>query len=138
MTSVLVVNDEPGTAELERRLLARAGHEVAIAPDRKAAYEAVSEQRPACVVLDLTAGGIGENLAVLDDVRASDDPSIAATPVVLIGHRSSVSVPSWEAGVDGFLARPFRADDLVHLVATVIARPESERLDRRQRLKFSQ
>jgi DNA-binding response OmpR family regulator len=129
---VLVVNDEDGL-ELLCRLLSRAGYEVdrAATPDETLAR--IPDFRPHCVVLDLTAGGIGQNLTLLDSIRGHVDEMVAAARVVLVASQSSNSLFSWQAGIDAFLPRPFHADELLHEVAESLARPNDERARHRRR-----
>ena len=53
---ILVVEDEPGTATLQRRRLERAGFAVAAAADVDAAMEVLATRRPALVVMDYRLG----------------------------------------------------------------------------------
>jgi DNA-binding response OmpR family regulator len=130
---VLVVNDDDGSCELLCRLLLRAGHAVERASNREQTLSILDILRPACVVLDLTAGGIGRNLQLLDAIRSQLDTALASTRVVLIAHQTSNRMFSWQAGTDAFLVRPFHADELVEAVADVLTRPEEERIRHRRR-----
>jgi DNA-binding NtrC family response regulator len=130
---VLVVHDDPDGCELLVRILARAGHPV----DRAHDFEQMSDAlhaHPTCVVLDVSSGGIGGNLKLLDAVRHHPDQAVADARVVLIATGTSSAMFSWQAGIDGFLQRPFHADDLTALVADVVARPEEERKPHRRRM----
>jgi PAS domain S-box-containing protein len=53
---ILVVEDEPGTATLQRRRLERAGFRVQLAPDLDAALQLLSRQRFDLVVMDYRLG----------------------------------------------------------------------------------
>ena len=129
---VLVVNDEDGL-ELLCRLLTRAGYEVDRAATPDETLERISDFRPHCVVLDLAAGGVGQNLTLLDTIRGHVDDMAATARVVLIAPQSSNSLFSWQAGIDAFLPRPFHADELLHEVAEALARPNDERAPHRRR-----
>jgi DNA-binding response OmpR family regulator len=131
---VLIVNDEPDACELLARLLVRAGNEVERARTfTEMADRLVLQPRLDCLVLDISAGGIGGNLKLLDAVRGFHDEAVAATPVVLITHGRSSAMFSWQSGVDELLVRPFQADELVQAVSTAIARPADERPKHRRR-----
>ena len=129
---VLVVNDEEGL-ELLCRLLSRAGYEVDRATTHDETLGRLSEFRPHCVVLDLSTGGIGQNLKLLDSIRGHNDEMVAAARVVLVAHQSNNRLFSWQAGIDAFLLRPFHADELLHDVAEALARPDEERARHRRR-----
>jgi len=130
---ILVVNDDPGACELLVRLLGRAGHEVERAHNQDQAMAQLAVARIDCVVLDLSTGGIGQNLKLLDLIRSSVTKSTAGVRVVLVAQQSSNRVFSWQAGIDAFLARPFHADELLAQVNEVLSRPEAERERHRRR-----
>ena len=133
---MLVVHDEPDGCELLVRLLARAGHEADRAHDFLEMSDNLTHPRPAdCVVLDVSVGGIGGNLKLLDAIRGHHDPTVAAMRVVLVSTTASNAIFSWQAGIDEFVVRPFHSVDLLAAVASAIARPDDERPKyRRQRL----
>jgi DNA-binding response OmpR family regulator len=130
---VLVVNDEPGACELLVRLVQRAGYQVSRAHDFLEMATRLLEDRPHAVVLDVTAGGIGGNLKLLDDVRGHAEPDIAGARVVLCATSQSNAMFSWQAGIDSFLLRPFHADELTAELAAVLEREEEERPRHRRR-----
>lgn len=131
--TVLVVHDDPDGCELLVRILTASGRPVIRAHDLDEMSTAL-HQRPACVVLDVAAGGIGGNLKLLDVVRHHSDATVANARVVLVATGSSSAMFSWQAGIDGFLHRPFHADDLVAAVTEVLDRPEEERKPHRRRM----
>ena len=132
---LLVVNDDDNACELLVRLLARAGHEVQRAHNADQALAQLSIGRVDCVVLDLTSGGIGQNLKLVDTIRSSVSNSISGVRVVLVSQQTSNRMFSWQAGIDAFLARPFHADELLAQVNEALTRPEGEReRHRRQEL----
>jgi DNA-binding response OmpR family regulator len=131
--TVLVVHDDPDGCELLVRILSNAGRPVYRAHDFDQMSTALQD-RPTCVVLDVTSGGIGGNLKLLDAVRHHSDATVANARVVLIATGTTSTMFSWQAGIDGFLQRPFHADDLSAAVADVLDRPEDERKPHRRRM----
>ena len=133
---VLVVNDEPDACELLVRILrsAPARYEVDRAGDQISLTERLVSEPPVdCVVVDVTTGGIGGGLKLLDAVRNSLDPHIAALPVVLVAPSTSSAMFSWQAGVDELLVRPFHARELINAVGSAISRSTEERPKHRRR-----
>ena len=130
---VLVVNDDEGAIELLIRLLERAGYQVAPATHYEESLVQLTEFRPDCVVLDLATGGIGQNLKLLDAIRSHADDKVSTARVVLVAHHSSNRLFSWQAGIDGFLLRPFHADELTAILNDVLSRPDEERARHRRR-----
>jgi DNA-binding response OmpR family regulator len=87
---------------------------------------------PACLLLDLNAGGISDNLKMLDTIRSHRDPAISGLRVVLATAQVNNQMFSWQAGVDGFLVHPFHADELLREVAEVLDRPDNDRVAHRR------
>jgi len=69
---VLVVEDEPAIAQLERMYLQREGFGVQVATDGHAALLAVRNLRPVAVVLDVGLPGL-DGTQVCQAMRAADD-----------------------------------------------------------------
>jgi DNA-binding response OmpR family regulator len=106
---VLVVEHDPGVAELERLYLAREGFEVVIEADPAAAVDTAARLRPAAVVLDLS-GPSGAGLC--DRVAAAAAPA----PVVSVAA-AGVEAP---LGAAHHVVRPFSPRQLVAAVSEVL------------------
>ena len=85
------------------------------------------------MILDLTTGGIGQNLRLLDTIRQSMNPEVAKVRVVLVAQQTSNRMFSWQAEIDAFVVRPFHINELLTQVAEVLARPDTERARHRRR-----
>jgi len=80
---VLVVEDEPETADLLRMIREREGCEVLVRIDGESALETARElPRPDLVLLDLELPGGMDGRALLDTMRS--DPSLSGIPVVVV------------------------------------------------------
>ncbi|MDX1531511.1 MAG: response regulator, partial [Rhodothermales bacterium] len=78
---VLVVDDDPATAEVVRRALEWEGYPVVAATDGRKGLDAVAEACPALVILDLVMPEV-DGFAFLEALRAL--PGGAAVPVVIL------------------------------------------------------
>lgn len=116
---VLVVEDEPAIADLERLYLTRDGFTVSVETDGRAALDAVRRQRPVAVVLDVGLPGL-DGLEVLRALRASGD----GTPVLMVTARDDEveRVLGLELGADDYITKPFSPRELVARVRTVLRR----------------
>ena len=132
-SQLLVVNDDENACELLCRLLVGAGHRVHRAHNGDQALAQLNVGKVDCVVLDLSTGGIGANLKLLDTIRSAMQQEIAAVRVVLVAQQTSNRMFSWQAGIDAFLVRPFHANELLAQVADVLSRPDNERARHRRR-----
>ena len=74
---ILVVDDEPDVLELERMFLTRAGYEVDVAPDGRAALEMVAAGAYDLIVLDVMMPGL-DGFDVCREIKA--DPKQLVDP----------------------------------------------------------
>lgn len=130
--SVLIVNDDHDACELLVRFLGQAGFRTAGAHSDMEAMSAIHRELPRCVVLDMTTGGVGSSLKILDQIRTHDDRRISTARVVLCASSPKNRSFSFQSGADSFVVRPFHLADLVDQVATVIDRPQDERARHRR------
>lgn len=117
---VLLVEDEPVTAEVFARALQRAGHEVRVATDGMRALHALRDAAPDVVVLDLglpTMPGI----EVLRRLRASEH---RAVPVVVVSGTSMQVLKTGRELVEPglWLEKPLRPLELVRAVESLTTR----------------
>ena len=79
--TILILEDDAGTAQLERRGLERAGHRVEVAPSAEAARVILERGGVDLLVLDYKLGGAANGLEVYRELRASglDVPSMLVT-----------------------------------------------------------
>lgn len=124
---VAVVNDDLDACEVMARVLEQDGHDVVRLHTPGEALDAVGRSQLDLLVLDLLEAGHGANLALLERVRGHNDRRIRAARAVFVGRSDSNALFSWQMGADGFLSRPFHADDLRREVASVLGRPEDQR-----------
>ena len=111
---VLLVEDDPVTAEVFARALQRAGHDVRVARDGVQALHALRDDAPDLVVLDLGLPTL-PGIEVLRRLREGDHRNV---PVVIVSGSSSRSVRSAEALVTPgrWLEKPLRPTALVAAV----------------------
>jgi two-component system cell cycle response regulator DivK len=115
MTKILVVEDEPLLAELLESLLQMNGHDVIMAPDGEAGVRLALSELPEVILMDLSLPGITGFEAVR---LIKQNPAAEAIPVlVLTAHKTSGDKDdAYEAGVAGFVTKPF---DHEHLLARI-------------------
>ena len=118
---ILVAEDETIIRLDLKDLLERAGHEVvAEARDGEEAVELAREHEPELAVMDV-------RMPRLDGIEAArrilDERPIPIVMLTAYGQDELVS-RAVEAGVFGYLVKPFREQDLVPAIATARARHE--------------
>lgn len=122
MARILVIDDDPMMLELYREILARAGHDVAIAENATQALSRTDRQhdQPELIVVDLMMPNLS-GYEFVKRLRLIDRH--AATPVIAA---SGLSSGEWalRAGADRFLAKPFRSHELIALVDELLSEAE--------------
>ena len=121
--SVLVVDDEPTIAEVVSRYLERAGYSTRVAADGTHALQAMANQRPDLVVLDLMLPGI-DGLEVMRRMRERDHERVAVILLTAKGEESD-RVIGLRLGADDYVVKPFSPAELVARVDAVLRRVDT-------------
>ena len=102
---ILVVDDVPDNVEILQLRLESQGYEVASATDGEAALEAIRNQCPDLVLLDIMMPKL-DGIATVKALKA--DPSLSFIPVILVTARADSKdvVAGLEAGADDYLTKP--------------------------------
>ena len=116
---ILVVDDEPGIAELVAAALRFGNHDVSIARDGGEALRMAGCLRPDLIVLDVQLPDI-DGFEVAERLRARSD----LTPIVFLSARDD---PEDEArgldlGADDYMTKPFSVEELLSRTASVLLR----------------
>ncbi|MCC6982169.1 MAG: response regulator [Bauldia sp.] len=109
--AVLIADDDTLVVEVVKNKLRRQGYRVASATDGMSALAAVTETRPDLVILDAMMP-VHDGYHVLREMKA--DPVLAAIPVLMLSARKLESdrLTALALGADGYLLKPFSADEL--------------------------
>ena len=117
-TRVLLVEDEPLTAEVFARALTRAGHVVDVAKDGLQALRQLRERRPSLVVLNMSLPTLSGS-AVVRELRASGCVDV---PIVVVSgseqRQSSVTDAQLLPGI--WLTKPIKPRQLVAIVSDML------------------
>ncbi|MDQ4213618.1 response regulator transcription factor [Microbacterium capsulatum] len=116
---VLVVEDEPAIAAVERLYLTKAGYGVEVVSDGVAAWDAIRTRRPVAIVLDVGLPGV-DGIELCRRLRAEDD----WTPVIFVTARDDEleRLVALELGGDDYLTKPFSPRELVTRLRVVLRR----------------
>ena len=119
---VLLVDDDPTLRRTLAIGLRAAEHEVLIAADGRSALQAVREDRPDVVVLDLRLPDLS-GVEVLRRLRAW-----STTPVVVLSARaeSTEKVQALDLGADDYVTKPFGMDELLARIRAATRRAGSD------------
>lgn len=121
MTSILVIDDEPQLRSVLVRILSRAGHAVIEAKDGREGMKLFYAHRPQLVITDVFMPD-KEGIETIGEIRRK----APETYIIAIsgGARSFAPLDlAAKLGADATLAKPFRLDELLALVARFCPAP---------------
>lgn len=123
--SVLVVDDNADMRAYLTRLLGP-HWTVRTTSNGEEALQAVAQQRPDIVLTDVMMPRV-DGFQLLRRLRA--DPATLDVPVIMLTARAGqeASVEGLDAGADDYLAKPFRADELIARVRVALERAAGRR-----------
>ena len=121
MTSILIVDDEPGVRESLSRALALERYSVTEATGGNEALERIAERAWDAIVLDV-AMPEPDGLEVCRRLRGLGD----GTPVLMLTARDAIDdrVAGLDAGADDYLVKPFALKELLARLRALLRRTE--------------
>jgi two-component system, OmpR family, KDP operon response regulator KdpE len=122
--TILVVDDEREIVRALRRSLSAHGYTVVVAKSGEEAIEAVSQQRPDLLLLDLLLPGMS-GLEVCRQVR-----EVSNVPIIVLSVKDAErdKVEALDLGADDYVAKPFGMSEVLARVRVAlrrIAQPQS-------------
>lgn len=117
MATVLVIEDDPQMRRLVARALAMAQHQVLQARNGREGLEQFRAHHPAVVITDLVMPEM-EGIEIIRQLR-QEAPTIRIIAMSGGGTTGSMMFLDFarELGADAVLSKPFRASDVIALVA---------------------
>ena len=115
---IIVIEDEPNIAEVVSLYLRRAGYQVKVLSDGQAGLDALSQELPDLVVLDLMLPQV-DGLAITRWLRDRSD-----VPIIMLTARREEAdrIAGLEMGADDYVVKPFSPQELVSRVRAVLRR----------------
>lgn len=107
--NILLVDDEPSTLQLVRKILQADGHKVSEAIDGAQAIEVFEATRPDLVLLDVVIPKI-DGLGVLQEIRRRD--RMAGVIMVSALTSEQLAVKSMLSGADDYVSKPFKLNTI--------------------------
>jgi DNA-binding response OmpR family regulator len=117
--TIIVVEDEPDTAEMFAEMMRLNGYQVIKSYGGETAVSLIASEKPDAVVLDIMMPDLS-GLEVLRILR--NDPDLASIPVIVVSAKSLTSdiKHGMDAGASVYLAKPVAFMDLVAAVENAI------------------
>lgn len=125
MTSILVVDDEPGIRDTLRGVLEDEGFAVETAATGEACLKAAASQSFACILLDIW---LGKGIDGLETLKRLGEEGNDSAVVMISGHGNiETAVKSTKLGAFDFIEKPLSLDRTVLTVKNAIRQRELER-----------
>ncbi len=119
--TVLVVDDEPNIVLSLEFLMAEAGHDVRVARNGEQALQAIRDQKPDLILLDIMMPP-PDGYSVCKTVRG--DPKTRDIPIIMLTAkgREAEREMGIEAGATEFITKPFSNREVVARVGDLLGR----------------
>jgi two-component system response regulator MprA len=116
---ILVVEDDRSVRDAIERALQFEGYDVSTARDGAEGLQAVLNDRPDAIVLDVMMPHV-DGLEACRRIRARGD----ATPILMLTARHEVSdrVDGLDAGADDYMVKPFALEELLARIRALLRR----------------
>ncbi len=123
--TILVVDDEVAYCDATAELLEVLGYRALKANSARQAKAVLEVETPNAILLDVMMPEI-DGLTLLAELAA--DPRFLGVPLVMVSAKAMPADigTAWMAGADGYLCKPYTADELREVVQHVLAVPSTE------------
>lgn len=120
MKKVLIVDDSHAEVHLMQSMLQKGGFQVSGVFDSTKTEEAIEEERPNVILLDVVMPQ-RNGFQVCRDLKGND--AYSNIPVILVTSKAAPSDRYWgeQQGANGFVAKPFTPEELLGAVNIALA-----------------
>jgi len=120
MYKILIIEDEPITAETTKQKLTNAGFDVSVAHFAPQGIELAFKLKPDLIILDLILLPSGSGLTVFEELKSFTETQ--AIPIVILSGAadSALKKDLLQNGVQRCLQKPCSEDDLINTVVEVL------------------
>ncbi len=132
MPKILLLEDDRDMTMLLQTLLEIEGYQVRSYDPKRPVAAQVEEEKPDLVFLDVHLGG-KDGIEILRELRKS--PLLGELRVVMTSG-INLTEECLKAGANAFIVKPYMPENLLHLLATVLAAPVDQ-THREENPKFS-
>ncbi|MEO0968319.1 MAG: response regulator transcription factor [Cyanobacteria bacterium J06639_18] len=118
---LLLVDDEPGLREAVKDYLEESGFKVQVASNAREGWELMQQNTPELVISDIMMPQV-DGYQFLKQLR--EDPRFTSLPVIFLTAKGMTSdrIQGYQAGVDGYLPKPFDPDELIAIIENLLTR----------------
>jgi two-component system phosphate regulon response regulator PhoB len=118
---IIIVEDDPMMADTIASMLELFGYETAICETSQAALDAIPQDMPGLILLDLNLPDGMTGIEICRQVKAN--PDTAATSVIIVSAEDDPGTiqQALDAGASRYLIKPIGLDDLEKAIAETLA-----------------
>ncbi len=115
LTKILIVDDSPSQVRMIHDLLEREGYIPVGVSDPRLVEEAVANERPSVILLDVVMPE-RNGFQVCRELKRN--AQFSGIPVILVTSKDSASDRYWgqQQGADGYVTKPFTREELLRAV----------------------
>lgn len=120
-TSILIIEDDPLSQKLHKKVVEKAGYKTAVAEDGLEGLMLAKEQDFDLIISDVMM----PNLNGYETCeRLREDPKTAQIPILLLTALDNLEskIKGFEAGADDYLSKPYEPDELIARVNVLLRR----------------
>jgi len=117
---ILLVDDEESIVEMVRKRLEASGYDVVVAMDGQEALDKARKENPDLIILDLMLPKMnGYEVCTM----LKQDEQYKKIPILLFTARAQQKDEElgYECGADGFIRKPFEAQELLKQIRSLLA-----------------
>lgn len=126
MALIYIVEDDSGIREIETVALSNSGHEIRNFENAKTFYEALSEELPDLLVLDVMLPDEDGN-SIVKKLREKQETK--KIPVIMVTAKTTEMdmIRGLDNGADDYIRKPFSVMELITRVKALLRRCEAEK-----------
>ncbi len=123
--SILAIDDEPQLLKALETILVRRGYRLRTALNGAMGLDAIAQERPDVVLLDLAMPGV-DGVEVCRRLRA-----FSRVPILVLSALSDENrkVKALDAGADDYITKPFGVEELLARIRAALRRAQAQRDD---------
>jgi DNA-binding response OmpR family regulator len=118
---IIIVEDDPMMADTIASMLELFGYETVICPTPQAALDAIPQEKPGIILLDLNLPGGMSGIDICRQIKAQ--PELRATQAIIVSAEDDPQTirTALEAGAARYLIKPIGLDDLEMAIAETLS-----------------
>jgi DNA-binding response OmpR family regulator len=120
--TVLIVDDDEDLLILIQHALSVEGYDPICSPNGVNIMSIVTRKHPDIVLLDIHMNGT-DGITICKELKCN--PETASTPVIMFSANENIKAISLEGGADGYITKPFKADDFRETFRRVLLQRQS-------------